>query len=88
MPRMRRIGLKCFPSVIARVVLVCLAVFIVGRRSRRMRKIPRSNAATADALESLKREVVTVHITPDLTVQDLLDRVGGTENLPQMLAGV
>jgi hypothetical protein len=50
-------------------------------------KNPQVNAATTDALETLKREVVTVHITPELTIANLLDQVGGNEEFAEMLRG-
>ena len=68
-----------------------LAVFIVaaflgpGVGAQDPAANPQVNAATADAIESLKREVVAAHVTPDLTVADLIDRVGGGAELDKTL---
>lgn len=48
---------------------------------------PQVEAATADAIEALKRQVVTAHVSPDLTVEDLLERVGGGDEMDKTLRG-
>jgi hypothetical protein len=48
---------------------------------------PQVSAATADALAGLKREVVAAHVTSDLTIEDVLDRVGGGDELERTLLG-
>jgi hypothetical protein len=48
---------------------------------------PQVDAATADAIESLQREIIISHITPDLTVADLVDRVGGGDELQKTIRG-
>jgi hypothetical protein len=48
---------------------------------------PQVATATADALESIKRQVLATHLTPGLTVQDLVSQIGGTDELDQTLRG-
>jgi len=71
------------------VLISCLGLTAgVGRMARGQdEKNSQINAATADALEGLKREVVTVHITPELTIEELVDRTGGRDELEQTLRG-
>jgi len=42
---------------------------------------PQISAACADALDTLEREVLAAAITPQLTVGDLVDRIGGMHEL-------
>lgn len=44
------------------------------------------NAAKSDAIESLKRQVIAAHVTSDVTVEDLIEKVGGGAELDQTLA--
>ena len=43
------------------------------------------SAAAADAMESLRQEVLTASVAPNLTVRDLIDRVGGQDELAKTL---
>ena len=45
------------------------------------------SAAAADALESLRQEVLAASVAPNLSVRDLIDRVGGQEELDKTLRG-
>ena len=45
------------------------------------------SAAAADALQSLRQEVLAASVAPNLTVRDLIDRVGGLEELDKTLRG-
>ena len=69
-----------------------LAVFLVGLLAAHATaqpdtRNPQVDAATADAIESLQREIIVSHITPDLTVADLVDRVGGGDELQKTIRG-
>jgi hypothetical protein len=44
------------------------------------------DAARSDAIESLKRQVIGAHVTNDVTVEDLIEKVGGSAELDQTLA--
>lgn len=46
---------------------------------------PQVEAARSDALESLKRQIIASHINTDLTVADLIDKLGGVAELDQTL---
>lgn len=47
---------------------------------------PQVDAAKSDALESLKRQIIVSHISSDLTVADLIGKVGGEAELERTLA--
>lgn len=49
--------------------------------------VPQVEAARTDAIESIKRQIIASHITSDLTVADLLDRIGGVPELDRTLSG-
>ncbi|HEY2585582.1 MAG TPA: hypothetical protein VGI81_07455 [Tepidisphaeraceae bacterium] len=67
------------------VFLVCLAsVVAIGVAEERN---PQVDAATADAIEGLKAQVLAAHIRADLTVEDLIEKVGGREELDKTLRG-
>lgn len=46
---------------------------------------PQVSAATAEAIDGLRREVLAAQIAPGVTVQNLIDRVGGGEQLDKSL---
>jgi len=50
-------------------------------------KNPQVNAARADALEGLRRDVLGIHLTPDVTIEDLIGRTDGNDELNRTLAG-
>jgi len=78
--------MRCAP-VIVFSLLLNLATCLDQTAWAQDGKNPQINAATAYALENLRREVVTVHVTPDLTIEDVLDRVGGNDQFAEMLRG-
>jgi hypothetical protein len=47
---------------------------------------PQVDAAKSDAVESLKRQIIVSHINSDLTVADLIGKVGGETELERTLA--
>lgn len=48
---------------------------------------PQIDAAAADAVEALKAQVLAAHIRADLTVEDLIEKVGGREELDKTVRG-
>lgn len=46
---------------------------------------PQVAVAKSDAIESLKRQIITSHINPNLTVADLIEKVGGGPELDRVL---
>jgi hypothetical protein len=68
------------------VIFLGLLSLTVGAQQEDARN-PQVNAATADALESLKREVLAAHLTTELTVEGLLKQLGGGNELDKTLRG-
>jgi hypothetical protein len=50
-------------------------------------KSPQIEAAKADAIESLKRRIISSHVTSDLTVEDFVERLDAGAELDRTLAG-
>jgi len=67
------------------VILICLLSCLTGWAQEEPASPPQVSAAAADALGSLRREVLAASLTPSITVRDLIDRVGGTEELDKTL---
>jgi hypothetical protein len=66
------------------VILICIMVVAVLAQDQS--RGPQVEAATADATESLKREVIATHITPDLTVADIIDRAEGGDEFNKTIS--
>jgi hypothetical protein len=67
------------------VVIFMSLLALTLRAGQEEARNPQVDAATADALESLKREILCAHVTPAMTVEDLLNQVGGTAELDKVL---
>lgn len=67
------------------VILICLAS--VAALAVAEERNPQVDAATADAIEGLKTQVLAAHIRADLTVEDLIEKVGGRDELDKTLRG-
>ena len=48
---------------------------------------PQVEAAKADAIESLKRQIIASKVSPDLTVADLIDKLDGAAEMNRALNG-
>jgi hypothetical protein len=68
----------------ALVILIGLVDLMALAQDARNSQI---DAAKADALESLKRQVIAAHISTDLTVEDLLEKLDAGAELDRTLAG-
>jgi hypothetical protein len=67
------------------VILICvLSLLSWGIAEDRN---PQIDAAAADAVEALKAQVLAAHIRSNLTVEDLIEKVGGREELDKTLRG-
>lgn len=76
---MWRVELRLKPVAI----LVCLiGLTAVAQEDARS---PQVVAATADAIDGLRREVLAAQVTSGITVQDLIDRLGGNDELDKSL---
>jgi hypothetical protein len=67
------------------VILICVVGFVAYAGAEE--RSPQVEAATADALEGLKQQVLAARIRQDLTVEDLLEKIGGREELDKALRG-
>ena len=66
------------------VILVCLMCLLVGAQQEEARS-PQVAAAMADAIDGLHREVLGTSVAPGLTVKDLVDHIGGAQELSKTL---
>lgn len=69
------------PAVVIVVLLMSLAAAAAPSAQG-----PQVEAAKSDAIESLKRQIIASHVNPDLTVADLLEKLGGGAELDRTLA--
>jgi hypothetical protein len=67
-------------------VFVLLWLLSAGTAAQNQ-KGPQIEAAKADAIESLKRRIISSHVTSDLTVEDFLERLDAGAELDRTLAG-
>lgn len=67
---------------VAMAILICLVCL---RAVAQQQPGPQISAAAADAMESLQRHVLNANVSPTMTLRDLLDRVGGREELIKSL---
>lgn len=67
-------------------VVVLLWLLSAGTAAQN-RKGPQIEAAKADAIESLKRRIISSHVTNDLTVEDFLERLDAGAEMDRTLAG-
>jgi hypothetical protein len=65
------------------IILVCALCLVAGAQEEA--RSPQVAAATADAIDGLHREVLGADLSPGVTVKDLVDRVGGTQELSKTL---
>lgn len=70
-----------FVAMLVVVLLMSLAPVLADNGAA-----PQADAARADALESLKRQIIASHINSELTVADLVSKVGGDAELDRTLA--
>ena len=77
------VGNRCHAAAVlgASIVLLCCCT-LFGQQNA---QDPQVAAAMADAVDNLQRQVLAASITPKLTVHNLIDRIGGLDQLRQSL---